>query len=95
MPAMTLVYEAMANNEGFRSSIANAREAQQEAIIDSTIELADAATPEDVQVRKLQIWARQWRAAKLAPRKYGEKVQNEHSGDLNLTVITGVPRGDS
>ncbi len=73
MPHFTMVYREMAKNPDFASAIARAREAQQEAIIDSTIDLADAATPETVHVAKLQIWARQWRAAKLAPKKYSEK----------------------
>jgi hypothetical protein len=42
--------------------------------------LADQATPENWQVVKLRIWARQWRAAKLAPRKYGDKITTELTG---------------
>ena len=44
------------------------------------VEMADKATPENWNVVKLRIWARQWRAAKLAPKKCGDKVQTEHSG---------------
>lgn len=74
MPAESTVYLRMSKDEEFRSSIARAREAQQEAEIDRTVDMADLATSEDHQVVKLRIWARQWRAAKLAPKKYGEKV---------------------
>lgn len=81
MPAVVMVYQTMAQDEGFRTAIARAREAQQDAIVDSTVDLADEATPETVQVVKLQIWARQWRAAKLAPKKYGERIQNVHTGE--------------
>lgn len=42
--------------------------------------MADQATPENWQVVKLRIWARQWRAAKLAPRKYGDKITTELTG---------------
>ena len=77
MPHQAAVYLAMAEDEAFQRRIARAREAQQEAIIDETIDLADTATPENVQVVKLQIWARQWRAAKLAPKKYGNRVEIE------------------
>jgi hypothetical protein len=79
-PAESTVYLHMANDETFRSLIARAREAQQEREADKTVELADKATPENWQVVKLRIWARQWRAAKLAPKKYGEKQTLEHSG---------------
>lgn len=74
MPAESTVYLRMAKDPDFRSAIAQAREAQQEAEIDRTVDMADMATAEDHQVVKLRIWARQWRAAKLAPKKYGEKM---------------------
>ena len=74
MPDQSMVYRAMAKDAEFAAAIARAREIQQEAIIDGTIDLADMATPETVHVAKLQIWARQWRAAKLAPKKWGDRV---------------------
>lgn len=80
MPHFTMVYRVMAKDEVFAKEIARAREAQQEAIIDSTVDLADGATAEDWQVVKLRIWARQWRAAKLAPKKYSDKAQVELTG---------------
>ena len=80
MPASNMIYQAMHSNEAFRGVIARGREAQQEAEIEKTVAIADAATPETVNVAKLRIWARQWRAAKLAPKKYGEKVTQEHTG---------------
>ena len=94
MPAESTVYCRMASDESFRSRIARAREAQQEAEIERTVAMADAATPEDWQVVKLRIWARQWRAAKLAPKKYGEKVDLNHGGQGGnpVVVVTGVPR---
>ncbi len=33
-----------------------------------------------IEHRRLQVDARKWIAAKLKPRKYGERVQNEHTG---------------
>jgi len=80
MPATSTVYLRMANDEVARSRIARAREAQQDAEVDKCIELADAATVEDHQVVKLRIWARQWRASKLAPKRYGDKQTTEITG---------------
>lgn len=82
MPARTTVYARMASDEVFRTRIAGAREAQQESEVDSCIEMADRATPEDWQVVKLRIWARQWRASKLAPKKYGDKLDLNVAGRL-------------
>jgi len=86
-PSATAVYVEMARNEALRSRIARAREAQQEAEIERTIALADQATPEDWQVVKLRIWARQWRAAKLAPKVYGDRTQHDHSGTVTLEAL--------
>lgn len=81
LPAASTIYRKMAEDEEFRTRIAHAREAQQEAIIDETVELADTATADDWQVVKLRIWARQWRASKLAPKKYGDKLDLTTGGD--------------
>jgi plasmid stabilization system protein ParE len=57
--------------------VSRARELQQDAEAERMIEMADAATVEDWQVVRLRIWARMWRASKLAPRKYGAKPVEE------------------
>lgn len=74
MPTDPQVYLRMARDEAFRAIIARAREAQQEREADMVVALADEATNEDHQVVKLRIWARQWRAGKLAPKKFGDKT---------------------
>lgn len=86
MPRAADVYSEMAKNEEFRTAIARAREAQQEAIIDEMVDMADAATPENWQVVKMRIWARQWRAAKLAPKKYGDKQDINLSGQVDIAA---------
>jgi hypothetical protein len=92
-PSKTAVYAKMAADGDFRTTIARAREAQQHAMIDETIEMADAATPENWQVVKLRIWARQWRAAKLAPRTYGDKVEVAGSTENPLTLLIQEVQG--
>lgn len=87
-PAADTVYYRMANDPAFATAIARAREAQQHAIIDETVALADSATTENWQVVRLQIWARQWRAAKLAPKTYGEKVDVNHGGSVDIGKLT-------
>lgn len=87
MPAASSVYLKMANDEPFRSRIARSREAQQDAEMDAVIDMADEATIADWQVVKLRIWARQWRASKLAPKKYGDKVGVEGTGADGALVV--------
>ncbi len=80
MPTYQAVYVEMAKGGEFANTIARAREAQQEREMDACIEMADAADESNWQVVKLRIWARQWRASKLAPKKYGDKLHQEISG---------------
>ena len=39
---------------------------------------------------KLRVETRKWIASKLKPKKYGDKVQTEHSGSVAITPITGM-----
>lgn len=40
---------------------------------------------ENIQRAKLRIEARKWMAGKLRPKKYGEKLELEHGGQVTLT----------
>lgn len=42
---------------------------------------------EHVQRSRLRIDARKWIAAKLLPKKYGDKVEHEHSGKVTLESL--------
>lgn len=88
-PVSSTVYRAMAKDETVARAIARAREAQQHALVDEMVIMSDKATPENWQVVKMQIWARQWRAAKLAPKTYGDKQAIEHTGP-NGGPVTSV-----
>jgi hypothetical protein len=45
---------------------------------------------ENIQRSRLRIDARKWMAGKLAPKKYGDKVQAEHSVDGALADLLGA-----
>jgi hypothetical protein len=77
--ADSTIYRAMARDPVFATRIAQARASQQEYEADNIIRMADMATEEDHQVVKLRIWARQWRASKLAPKKYGDSTTLKHA----------------
>lgn len=94
MPNHATVYRRMAKDQDFATAIARAREAQQHSEAERCVQMADRATAEDWQVVKLRIWARQWRAAKLAPKTYGDKLGVENSGSLSVTIATGVSNDD-
>jgi hypothetical protein len=75
-----------------------AREHQADVLADEIIEISDH-TEEDhtaftgmnvVQRDKLRIEARKWAAAKLKPRKYGDKIDLAHTGEIAVKQITGM-----
>lgn len=81
-------------NGAFREQYARAREAQAEFYADELIDIADnagtAKKPVDVQRSRLQVDARKWVAAKLLPRKYGDKMElsGPRGGAIPLTSMT-------
>jgi hypothetical protein len=91
MPSVSTIYLKMHKDAEFRNIIALAREAQQEYEMDACIDIADAATPEDHNVAKLRIWARQWRAGKLAPKKFGEKLQIDQKTENTFVLRAPLP----
>jgi hypothetical protein len=52
------------------------------------------ANGEHIQRSRLRVDTRKWYASKLKPKKYGEKIDVDHSGSLSLQVVTGVPTND-
>ena len=89
-PSRTDFYVRLAKDDEFRTVIARAREAQAGALIDETLEMADAATPENWQVVRMRIWARQWFASKVAPRTYGDKVQHTDAAGNNPSMLVQI-----
>ena len=93
MPDQVTVYRWIAANEDFRKIYAQAREEQAETLAD---EITDLADEEPVQVvddkgtarvdngwvtwQKNRVDARKWVAAKLKPRKYGDKLDLTSDG---------------
>lgn len=41
-----------------------------------------------VQLQRLKIDAKKWELSKLKPKKYGERIQTEHSGEITTNIIS-------
>jgi hypothetical protein len=82
----------MASDAEFAATISRARIAGQDALTAETIDIADEATEETVQSARLRIWARQWYASKMAPKKYGDRQELEHSGALTVSWQGDAPK---
>jgi hypothetical protein len=72
-----------------------AREEQADHCFQEIIDIADNATPETVNVARLRVDSRKFAVARLAPKKYGDHVEHEHSGSSQHLVavvnLLGAP----
>lgn len=99
-PSENTVYRWIEEKPEFREKYARARELQQDREADKIVVIADETT--DPNKARLQIDARKWRASKLAPKKYGDRLDLNHSGsiqqlsdeqlDARLTELLGKSR---
>lgn len=102
MPSAVTVFKWLSQNADFAKRYAHAREMQAEAMADQILEIADEtafdtvmgengpkADNEWIARSRLRVDARKWLAAKMAPKKYGEKVEleNKHSGGVSIERI--------
>ncbi|MCI1437073.1 MAG: hypothetical protein LKI03_06120 [Acetobacter indonesiensis] len=59
---------------------AHARAVGAEALEDELLHAARSAVPEDANARRLQVDALKWVMSKRAPKVYGDKITQEHTG---------------
>ena len=57
-----------------------------ETIFEEMLEIADDATADDYNPRRLQIHTRQWMLGKMAPSKYGDKLDVHHGGNVVVEI---------
>lgn len=83
---------------------ARAREAQADLLVEETIEISDDSsrdtfvTDKGIEAEdrewtnrsKLRVDTRKWLAAKLRPKKYGDKIEVDAKIDATVTTITGM-----
>ena len=74
MPSRDTVRRWQGENGPFRDRYAVARDQQADALADEAIHIARNADADTVAVCRLQIDTIKWLIAKIAPRRYGEKV---------------------
>jgi hypothetical protein len=110
MPLKITVLKWLAARPEFVTQYARAREDQADTYADEITEIADdgkrdyvkdadgvAIVDHDHIARsRLRVDARKWIAAKLKPRKYGERLNTEHTGlDGGPIIIKAEPLDDA
>ena len=88
-PDRTTVNRWLADNVEFATKYARAREQQADAIFDDLeeIEKKTMLGKIDPAVARVVLGSKQWRASKLAPKRYGEKLALGQADDL-LPLVT-------
>jgi hypothetical protein len=76
----------------FRAKYARAREAYADACFEGIQEIADRVPPDRDEIAKarLRIDTEKWRLGRMAPKKYGDKL-DVTSGDQRLTGVLLLP----
>ena len=92
MPTRMTVRKWMRDRKEFLDQYTRARDDQAETFVDEIMDIAEGV--EDPQRARLMIDARKWAAGKMKPKKYGDKIDHNVTGDMSLTVVTGVPERD-
>lgn len=82
MPSQGTFYRWLEADHELRERYALAREQQADTLADQIDEIADTET--DPQRARNRIDARKWKAGKLRPKVYGDRLQLD--GDLNVTL---------
>ena len=60
---------------------ARAMEDRADVLFEETIEIADSATPETVNVARLQVDTRKWYLGKVNPKVYGDSSRLDHTNN--------------
>lgn len=80
MPNRRTVMRWLETQSGFAAKCARARELQADLMDDLILDTAEATTSENAAASRVKIAAYQWRAAKLAPKRYGDSQTLKHTG---------------
>ncbi|WP_410051366.1 terminase small subunit protein [Bradyrhizobium sp. SZCCHNR2032] len=111
MPDKSTVFRWLAAHAEFRDQYARAREARTDAMAEEILEISDdgsndtyevdgrEVTNQDVIARsRLRVDTRKWLMARMAPKKYGDRLEQVLTGDPEkpvetITRIELVPAG--
>jgi hypothetical protein len=98
MPAQSTVFRWLAQDEAFREQYTRAREAQADVMADEILAIADESERDTIKTAtgdlpnsewiarsRLRVDARKWLASKMAPKKYGDKL------DVGIGGIKDAP----
>lgn len=93
MPSEDTIYEWIAKKPGFSEKYARAKDRMADSMVYECLEIADdrsLSTSEDVNQARLRVDTRKWAAARMAPRRWGDRQQ--HEVDIPSGIVFRVAR---
>lgn len=89
MPASSAVYRWLDSNQSFKEQYAQARVKQADYYAEMIVD--EAFGSHDASIGRLRMDALKWAASKIAPKKYGDKIELESNNNQNLTLSFNIP----
>jgi hypothetical protein len=89
IPPRQTILDWLHAQPAFSCQYARARKDQADLYAEMCIEIASSAKPESVQVSRLQVDVLKWTAAKLRPKRWGDRL--ELAGDPDAPIVT-IPK---
>jgi len=89
MPAQKTIYRWLESNESFRQQYTQARVKQADYYAEMIVD--EAFDSHDASIGRLRMDALKWAASKIAPKKYGDKIELESNNNQNLTLSFNIP----
>jgi hypothetical protein len=96
MPHRATIMRWWEKNPEFATKCARARILQADLMDDMILDLIDQVTPESAPADRVKLAALTWRASKLAPKKYGNKLDLTHAdpdgGAVTFVTVYESPK---
>ena len=92
MPSRSTMLRWLSTNPEFEAKCARSWEIQAHTMAEKVLETADACGEDNAHAAKVKISAYQWRAAKLLPKKYGDRITQEHTGEVSMTLASSIAK---
>jgi len=89
MPSKTSVMKWLAEDTKLADQYARARQDQADHYVDEIIAISDNS--EDPQKARLQVDTRKWIASKLLPKVYGDRINHDVEGGVEVVVTHHYP----
>ena len=87
LPHPATVYRWLRLYPEFCDNYTRAKEDQADYLAEECLDISDDSTLEPAD-KRIRVDTRKWLASKFQPKKYGDRVVNEHTGTVNLTNLS-------